>query len=42
MAPGFNTRNSKDAAGNVQFPEANLINDERYNYNRALISEYPH
>ncbi len=33
-------RNSTDASGRVMFPEASLINDERYGYNRAKIAWY--
>ncbi len=33
-------RESKTAAGHVMFPEGTLINDERYGYNRALLSWY--
>ncbi len=33
-------RNSPNASGQIMFPEANLINDERYGYNRALLSWY--
>lgn len=33
-------RNSPDANGNIMFPEANLINDDRYGYNRARLAWY--
>ncbi|MBL0309547.1 MAG: cell surface protein SprA [Bacteroidetes bacterium] len=33
-------RNSPDASGKIMFPEANLINDDRYGYNRAKLAWY--
>lgn len=33
-------RNSPDGNGNPLFPEANLINDDRYGYNRAKLAWY--
>ena len=33
-------RGAPDASGHIMFPEGNLIDDEAYNYNRALLSWY--
>src|SRR5690606_3011201 len=33
-------RHSPDANGNIMFPEAELISDDRYGYNRAKLAWY--